>query len=208
MKMNRLEKLFIRSPLRVFVLRKFEAPRVLTNLNLASGGVCLEVGCGIGAGALLINQYLKPERVIGVDLDPDMVASARRYLSHSPGWAKGIRRDNIEIVCEDASHLSFPTGHFDAAFHFAVLDHIPEWAEVIAETYRVLKPGGAYAFEEFLLSPGFQGRWGHVSFAERDIRAALEKSGFAIESFETARRLPRCFVRAKKKGLNNDVRAG
>lgn len=200
MKMNFMEKLFIRSPLRVYVLRKSEAPRLLSTLSLAKGSVCLEVGCGSGAGTLLINKYLDPERVVGVDLDPDMVAKARRYLSHPPGWAKDIRRDNIEIICEDAGHLSFPGGYFDAIFHFAVLDHIPEWASVISEAHRVLKPGGTYAFEEFLLAPGFKGRWGHVSFAARDIIAALEKSEFIIESFETTNRLPRCFVRAKKKG--------
>lgn len=200
MKMNFMEKLFIRSPLRVYVLRKSEAPRLLSNLSLAKSSVCLEVGCGLGAGTLLINKYLDPERVVGVDLDPDMVAKARRYLSHPPGWAKDIRRDNIEIICEDASHLSFTGGYFDAVFHFAVLDHIPEWESVISEVHRVLKPGGTYAFEEFLLAPGFKGRWGHVSFAAWDITTALEKSGFIIESFETTKRLPRCFGRAKKKG--------
>jgi len=208
MKMNRWEKFFIRSWLRVYILRKAEVPKVLTNLGLAKGGVYLEVGCGVGAGTLLINQYLDPECIVGVDLDPDMIASARRYLGHPPGWAKGIRRDNIELLGEDASRLSFPDGYFDAAFHFAVLDHIPEWREVIAETHRVLKPGGIYAFEEFLLSPGFQGRWGHVSFAERDMREALAETGFAIERFETTKRLPRCLVRAKKKGSSDNVRAG
>jgi ubiquinone/menaquinone biosynthesis C-methylase UbiE len=199
--MNRLEKLFIRSPLRVYFLRKSEAVLVLSHLGLPPGSVCLEVGCGVGVGTLLINRYLNCRRVIGVDIDPEMIASARRYLSRPPGWAKGTRRDNIDLICEDASRLSFFDGYFDAAFHFAVLDHIKDWEGVISEVYRVLKPGGVYSFEEFLLSPAGNGRWGHVSIAEREIRRVLEKCGFLIQSFEMTKRLPRCFVRATKKGL-------
>lgn len=201
MEMNRLEKLFIRSPLRVYFLRKSEAPCVLSNLGLAAGSVCLEVGCGLGAGTLLINRYLDCQRVIGVDIDHKMITSARRYLSHPPGWASGIRRDNIELVCEDASRMSFPDDYFDAAFQFTVLDHIPDWAGVISEVHRVLKPGGLYSFNEFLLPRSFEGRWGHVVFARREIEVALENSGFTLQSFENTKRLPRIFVRAKKKGL-------
>ena len=53
--MVRIEKFFVRSVLRVYLQRKFEAPRVLLNLNIAEGSVCLEISCGHGAGALLIN---------------------------------------------------------------------------------------------------------------------------------------------------------
>lgn len=196
MRMHRWEKILIRSPLRVYFLRKWEAPSVLSHLGLAAASVCLEIGCGIGAGTLLINRYLDCQRVIGVDIDPEMITRANRYLNQPPGWASGIRRDNIEFICQDAARLSFPDNCFDGVFHFAVLDHIAAWAEVIPEVARVLKVGGIYSFEEFLLSPAGNGRWGHVSIAERELKDALSDSGFAIQSFEMMRRLPRCLVRA------------
>ena len=200
MKMNRLEKLFIHSPLRLYFLRKSEVPLVLSNLDLAADSVCLEVGCGAGAGTLLINRYLDCRRVIGVDIDPEMITRSRRYLNHPPGWARGIRNNNIEFICEDAASLSFPDNSFDGVFHFAVLDHIPEWAEVVSEVSRVLKIGGVYSFEEYLLTPSSNGQWGHVSIAERELKMALENSGFVVQSFQMMKRLPRCFVRAVKKG--------
>ena len=46
MKMARIEKFFVRSALRVYLQRKFEAPRVLSNLNIGQGSVYLEIGCG------------------------------------------------------------------------------------------------------------------------------------------------------------------
>ena len=198
MKMSRIEKFFVRSALRVYFQRKFEAPRVLSNLNIGNGSVCLEIGCGHGAGALLINQYIDCERIVCVDIDPDMIEAAKRYISRPPRWGRNIRTDNIEFICQDAIKLSFPDGYFDAAFLFGVLDHITEWRKVASEVFRVLKVGGIFSFEEFLLSPSNNGRWRHVSIAEAELKDALERAGFSFQSFEMGKRLPRCLVRAVK----------
>ena len=139
MKMTGLEKSLVRSALRVYFQRKFEARKVLDNLELCPESVCLEIGCGHGAGALLINQYLDCKLIVGVDIDPDMIQAAAKYISHRPRWARNIRTDNIELVCQDAAELSFPDRCFDAVFLFGVLDHITEWPKVIPESFRVLK---------------------------------------------------------------------
>lgn len=198
MKMHLIEKLFVRSPLRVYFQRKFEAPMVLSDLNIGQGSVCLEIGCGGGAGALLINQYLDCQRVIGVDIDPDMIKASRRYVSRPPRWARGTRTDNIDFICQDAAGMPFPDGYFDAAFLFGVLDHIEDWQSVIAEVFRVLKSGGIFSFEEFLLSPSTHNRLRHVSIREAELRDALTGQGFAIQSFQMMKYIPRCFVRAVK----------
>ncbi|MFC2002337.1 class I SAM-dependent methyltransferase [Chloroflexota bacterium] len=198
MKMTGIEKFFVRSSLRVYLQRKFEAPGVLSNLNIGNGSVCLEIGCGHGAGALLINQYLGCKRIVGVDIDPDMMKAAKRYISRPPKWAKNVRTDNIEFICQDAAKLPFPDGYFDAAFLFGVLDHIKNWPAVIAEVFRVLKVGGIFSFEEFLLSPSASGRLGHVSIRETELREALASTGFSIQSFQVTKRIRRCFVRAVK----------
>lgn len=199
MKMTGLEKFFIRSPLRVYFQRKFEAKKVLADLGLPRDSVCLEIGCGQGAGTLLINRYLGCKQVIGVDIDPDMIESAKKYLTRPPGWAKDIRTDNIELLCQDAAGLAFPDGHFDAAFLFGVLDHIKDWRGVIGEVYRVLKAGGVFSFEEFLLKKSAENRLGHVSITEQEMVEALTKTGFEIRSLEITRRMHRCFIKAVKK---------
>ena len=198
MKMHFIEKLLIRTPLRVYFQRKFEAPMVLSDLDIGKDSVCLEIGCGGGAGAILINRHLDCQRVVGVDIDPDMIKASRRYISHPPRWARGIRTDNIEFVCQDAAELPFPDAHFDAAFLFGVLDHIKDWRAVIAEVFRMLKPGGVFSFEEFLLSTSAENRLGHVSIREAELREALTGQGFSIRSFQVMKYIPRCFIRAVK----------
>ena len=142
MKMLGIEKFFIRSALGVYFQRKFEAPRVLSGLNIGEGSVCLEIGCGHGAGALLINHHINCKRVIGVDIDSNMIEAVKKYILRPPRWARNIRADNIEFICQDTAELLFPDGYFDAAFLFAVLDHIEEWRQVVSEVFRVLKMGG------------------------------------------------------------------
>ena len=198
MKMTGIEKFFVRSALRVYLQRKFEAPKVLSNLNLSEGSICLEIGCGHGAGTLLINQYLSCKLIVGVDIDPDMIKAAKRYISHPPRWAKNIRTDNIEFICQDATKLSFPDRCFDAAFLFGVLDHITEWQKTVPEIFRILKVGGIFSFEEFLLGESSRNRYGHVAIGEAELKDILERSGFSIQGFEMMKRLPRCFVRAVK----------
>ena len=198
MKMTRIEKLFVRSAIRVYFQRKFEAPRVLSNLNIGELSVCLEIGCGHGAGALLINQYVGCNRMVGVDIDPDVIEVAKRYIARPPRWARNIRTDNIEFICQDATKLSFPDDYFDAVFLFGVLDHITEWRKVVSEVFRVLKIGRIFSFEDFLLGKSSNSRFGHVAIGETELKDTLESSGFSIQSFEMTKRLPRCLVRAVK----------
>ena len=165
---------------------------------MGQGNVCLEIGCGHGAGALLINQYIDCNNIIGVDIDPDMIEAAKRYIARPPRWARKIKTNNIEFVSQDAAKLSFADRYFDAAFLFGVLDHITEWPEVVSEVFRVLKAGGIFSFEEFLLDKSDGNRFGHVPIGEAELRDTLERAGFSIQNFETRKRTHRCLVRAVK----------
>ncbi len=166
----------------------------MANLDLPDESVCLEVGCGRGAGLLLINQYIQPKLVIGVDVDPEMIDTARKYIARPPRWAKGIRIDNIELDCQDATRLSFPDSYFDAAFLFATLEHITDWQQVITEISRVLKSGGVFSFEEFLLAKSSGYLFSHVVIAERELKDTLTRTGFTIKEFKTVKSIFHSFV--------------
>lgn len=199
--MRAIEKLFVGSPLRLYLQMKSEAPRVLSGLGFREGSTCLEIGAGKGVGLLLIKKYLDCSRLIGIDIDPAMVRAARKLISSPPAWAKNMRADKIEVLVEDATRLSFKDVSFDAAFNFDVLVHIKEWRRVISEVFRVLKPGGIYSFEDFLLPRSrllFHGYLGHVPITETELKKALKDTGFSILSFDRARRLPVIFTRALK----------
>jgi len=206
-RLKALEKRFNFSHLRVYFQRRFEAPRVLSDLDIPETGVCLEIGCGQGTGALLINQYAYCRRLVCVDIDQETIGVARHYIRHPQKWARDIKNGNIQFICEDASTLSFKDCAFDAVFLFGVLHHIDGWRAVIHEACRVLKVGGVFSFEDALFpsSLGVLNQLaGHVPIDTSELRRVLEDAGFSVERFEVTRRfeltsyLPGCYVRAVK----------
>lgn len=52
----------------------------------------------------------------------------------------------VGVRCEDVSRLSFADASFDAVVSQDVLEHVPDPVRGIAETARVLRPGGAHFF--------------------------------------------------------------
>lgn len=200
MKLTAFEKLFIESPFRTRLLRKREAPEVLAHLPYLGGCRCLELGCGSGAGALIIKHYTGCDTLMSVDIDPAMVKRARRYTAHTQSWNANISRYGISFAVEDAQHLSFESGDFDAVVHFFVLDHIAGWRNVVAEVHRVLRPGGVWAFEDALLPDSpfmLHGLFGHIPIGEKELRGALDGAGFSIENMTIHAK--RCFVSCRKQ---------
>src|SRR5262245_52112537 len=72
--------------------------------------------------------------VVGVDFSPLMVDQARQLY------------DGPEFMEADAEALSFESGRFDAVVMNFGLLHLARPDTAIAEAYRVLAPGGRYAF--------------------------------------------------------------
>ena len=74
-------------------------------------------------------------RVVGIDMTPEMVATARAS-------ARAMGASNVEFLEGEAEHLPFPDGSFDVVTSNGVIDLIPDKDAVFAELYRVLRPGG------------------------------------------------------------------
>lgn len=101
----------------------------------------LDLGCGTGRTTFALYQQ-GYQQIQGLDLTPGMIKSARE-LNH--------RFDTqIEFTIGDARQLDLPDAAFDAViFSFNGLMSIPEYqnrAQVLAEIYRVLQPGGNFIF--------------------------------------------------------------
>ncbi len=131
-------------------------------------------------------------RVVGVDLNPEMLAAARETAERL-----GVA-DRFELRLGSAEELSgFTAGSFDTALCMELFDHLPDLSPVLAAIRRTLTPDGRLLFtyvpsESLYGGLGNMYRWlraraGGVgallsrtySFAE--ITAALDRHGFALE---------------------------
>lgn len=201
MRMRRLETWVMRSPVRRWMLRHIEVPRVLDGPALPAGARVLEIGCGDGYGALLVRRALDGAAVVGLDIDPAMLRAARRRLASPPRSLRRAGGPPVSLVCGDATALAFPDAAFDAVVLFGMLHHVTAWRTAVAEVHRVLRTGGVFAFEEALLSdrPLWLNRWwGHVPFGPDALRRTLTSAGFRVERMDTGGWLPMCTVRAVK----------
>ena len=147
--LNRLEYLLMNNPGRAAVQRFFEAPRMRRMGGAVPGGRALEIGCGQGAAARFILTEFDVTRVDAFDLDPRMVARARKRIDRG--------RVRAGVWLGDATFLPVPDATYDAVFDFGILHHVPDWRRAIEEIVRVLRPGGRLFAEEpqadFLAGP-------------------------------------------------------
>jgi SAM-dependent methyltransferase len=99
-------------------------------------GRVLEVGVGTGLLALPLHEA--GVRLAGLDLTAAMVAKLVEKAGGSPPFP---------LVLADATRMPFADGVFGGAYLRWVLHLIPDWPGVLAETARVVRPGGVFLIE-------------------------------------------------------------
>ncbi|MFL6075986.1 MAG: methyltransferase domain-containing protein [Mycobacteriales bacterium] len=107
---------------------------LLAALDLHPGQTVLDAGCGPGTDlAAMAALVADTGTVIGVDLDPAMVAEACRRTAGTP---------TIEVRHGDAHALPVDTASVDRVRADRMVQHVADPAGVFAEFHRVLRPGG------------------------------------------------------------------
>jgi ubiquinone/menaquinone biosynthesis C-methylase UbiE len=104
-----------------------------------SGKQVLEVSCGHGGGAAYLVRTLDPASYTGLDFNPDGIAFARKR-HNLPG---------LDFVHGDAESLPFPDESFDAVINIEASHTYPHFHRFLAETARVLRPGGHFLYADF-----------------------------------------------------------
>jgi len=132
-----------------------------------------DLGAGEGAFALLLAQRAK--RVIAVDNSAKMIEVGQEQARKN-----GVK--NIEFRLGDMEEIPIKAGAVELVFFSQSLHHALHPDRAIAETWRILSPGGRvvildlvqHRFEE--ARELYADEW--LGFSEAELEAMLEKAGF------------------------------
>ncbi len=119
------------------------------------GCTVLDLGCGTGRDAVLCSALAGPTgRVIGVDMTAEQIAVAERHVGYHTerlGYSAptlSFRRGYIE----DLGSVGIADASVDVVISNCVVNLSPDKGRVLAEVFRVLKPGGELYFADIFAS--------------------------------------------------------
>ncbi|MFC1919860.1 class I SAM-dependent methyltransferase [Chloroflexota bacterium] len=101
-------------------------------LKIEKGMQVLDFGCGTGNFSVKLAK--KGCRVTGVDVSEEMLKIARSKAV--------MQRFDIDFIRITGDELAFEDSYFDAVVTMATFEFIKDSLKVLAELFRVVKPGG------------------------------------------------------------------
>jgi SAM-dependent methyltransferase len=159
--------------------------------ELEPGDVVLDLGSGGGIDVLLSARRVAPGgKAYGLDMTDEMLALARENQRKA-----GVT--NVEFLKGDIEHIPLPDASVDVIISNCVINLAGDKGRVLAEAFRVLKPGGRFAVSDVVvrgtLPPEVRRSmelWvGCVagSLEEQEFTTLLTTAGFAQVSIEPTR---------------------
>jgi ubiquinone/menaquinone biosynthesis C-methylase UbiE len=118
---------------------QLEVPALVRALRIPTEARVLEVGCGRGIALPVIDRLCRPRRLVGLDIDEQLLAKAAEELRVSGAEA--------ELCRGDIREMPFDEDAFDVVIDFGTLFHIARPEAAVEEISRVLAPGGLFIHE-------------------------------------------------------------
>ena len=147
-------------------------------------GDVLEIG--YGNGVVLYNLQPHSTSLTGIDLDADPTRMTALL---------GARGVTATLSRGDARKMDYPDGSFDTVVAFSIFEHVVDFKAILAECYRVLRPGGRLLIgmpsvnkmmEVAFFAIGFRGIADHHVTTPREVRRGIfQQQGLELVRYET-----------------------
>jgi arsenite methyltransferase len=159
--------------------------------DLRPGETVLDLGSGGGIDVLLSAKRVGPAgKAYGLDMTDEMLALARENQRQA-------RVQNVEFLKGEMEHIPLPDNAVDVIISNCVINLSADKDRVLAEAFRVLKPGGRFAVSDVVVHGDVPAEirrsvelWiGCVAGAleESEYRAKLARVGFEAIDLEPTR---------------------
>ncbi len=159
--------------------------------ELKSGETVLDLGSGGGIDVLLSARRVGPTGyVYGLDMTDEMLALARQNQQRAGA-------ENVEFLKGEIEAVPLPDVSVDVVVSNCVINLAADKVPVLAEAFRVLKPGGRFAVSDIVrrreVAPELRRNmelWTGClagSLLETDYRATLAQVGFEAIEIEPTR---------------------
>lgn len=133
----------------------------------------LDIGCGTGELILLADKRsLGSSRLVGLDVEPGMLAQARKKARAA--------NSSAEFTKAGMEDIPYPDDSFDMVTSSLMLHHVPKdvHAQGFGEVLRVLRPGGKFIVADVNIahrSIVATLHWGRQKLAENPLQQTLSK---------------------------------
>ena len=149
-----------------------EVARLIGTADLRDRAV-LDIGCGAGGIDIALVRNHGAGFVTAIDIEDTVLNCARALIAHAGLGAR------IGVVKVAPGPLPFPPGSFDLVFSKDSIVHIPDKHALMAEVFRVLRPGGWFIASDWLI--------GHDHAPSAQMAAYIAAEGLEFDMASTER---------------------